>query len=274
MGRETKVLLGLLGLLAGVFVGVLSLKLLVPRPPAGAGPDIHTAPSFASDHELVEPPALDPRSWDFTSPPPLAAAPDEPSDPSTVASLDAANPTQTVASPASVAQEPAPLAEPPAQPAPEPVADPFAARAALASSAAADQPAASPSTGQARAPDLLTPPEDAAPMPPALAGTASRFAPPSGPVEPATFAAAPLETAPTDDRRPPVVVPGSSHLVATGDSWWSVAEAAYGDGRFYRALFAWNRALDPKVALLPGTRLEIPPLPRLQAAWPKLLPRE
>ncbi|NBX30334.1 hypothetical protein EBR04_07830 [bacterium] len=39
MGRETKILLGLLGLLAGVFVGVLSMKLFVPRPPDGAGPD-------------------------------------------------------------------------------------------------------------------------------------------------------------------------------------------------------------------------------------------
>ena len=40
MGREATFLLGLLGLLAGAFVGLLSLKLFVPRPPVGAGPDI------------------------------------------------------------------------------------------------------------------------------------------------------------------------------------------------------------------------------------------
>jgi nucleoid-associated protein YgaU len=51
-----------------------------------------------------------------------------------------------------------------------------------------------------------------------------------------------------------------------------LAAAAYGDGRFYRALFAWNRAVDPRIALAPGTRLEIPPRPRLEAAWPRLLP--
>ena len=57
-----------------------------------------------------------------------------------------------------------------------------------------------------------------------------------------------------------------------GESWWSLAEQAYGDGRLYRALFAWNRVLDPRVALAPGTVLEIPPLPKLEAAWPKLMP--
>jgi nucleoid-associated protein YgaU len=60
--------------------------------------------------------------------------------------------------------------------------------------------------------------------------------------------------------------------VRPGDSWWSLAEAAYGDGRLYRALFAWNRALAPRVSLESGTRLEIPPADRLQAAWPRLMP--
>ena len=43
-------------------------------------------------------------------------------------------------------------------------------------------------------------------------------------------------------------------------------------GRLYRALYAWNRTLDPRVALLPGTRLDIPPVERLTAAWPGLVP--
>jgi len=32
--------------------------------------------------------------------------------------------------------------------------------------------------------------------------------------------------------------------------------------------------IDPRVSLAPGTRLEIPPRTRLEAAWPKLMPAE
>jgi hypothetical protein len=71
MGRETRILLGLLGLLAGLFVGVLSLKLLVPRPPAGAGPDVHGDVAFPVRQALVPPPAPATRAWDFTAAPPL-----------------------------------------------------------------------------------------------------------------------------------------------------------------------------------------------------------
>jgi 5'-nucleotidase len=70
----------------------------------------------------------------------------------------------------------------------------------------------------------------------------------------------------------PVAPVEGSHLVVNGDSWWTLAERAYGDGRLYRALYAWNRTLDPRVALLPGTRLDIPPVERLTAAWPGLVP--
>jgi 5'-nucleotidase len=61
-------------------------------------------------------------------------------------------------------------------------------------------------------------------------------------------------------------------VVQAGDTWWSLAERAYGDGRLYRALFAWNRMLNPRVTLAPGTSLELPPLADLAAAWPHLLP--
>jgi 5'-nucleotidase len=73
----------------------------------------------------------------------------------------------------------------------------------------------------------------------------------------------------------PMPVPSVAAYVANpGDSWWDLAERAYGDGRLYRALFAWNRVIDPRVSLTPGTRLEIPPRARLEAAWPKLMPAE
>jgi len=61
MGRETTFLLAVLGVLGGAFMGVLSMKLLVPRPPAGAGPDVDPQEVVAASHDLVEPPALEPR---------------------------------------------------------------------------------------------------------------------------------------------------------------------------------------------------------------------
>ena len=59
MGRESKFLLSLLGLLAGIFVTALALRLLIPRPPEGAGPDIHTV-TFNPFAETVPPPDLTP----------------------------------------------------------------------------------------------------------------------------------------------------------------------------------------------------------------------
>jgi len=189
MGREKTFLLAILGALSGAFFGVLSMKLLVPRPPAGTGPDVDPVAPIAEQQELVEPPAL---------------------------------------------------AAPPASPASAPMRDPFTTRAAF------EPPSAEPSSDLAPPPASFVPPPAAPPSPPAAVA------------EPVLDAA-------------PVPLAGT-HVVQPGDSWWSLAERAYGDGKLYRALFAWNRARDPQVALAPGTRLEIPPLPRLQAAWPKLVP--
>ena len=69
--REKTILLAMLGTLAGAFVGVLSMKLLVPRPPNGAGPDIHLESAGDGGLDLVEPPAL-------TALPPTAAIPPDP----------------------------------------------------------------------------------------------------------------------------------------------------------------------------------------------------
>jgi nucleoid-associated protein YgaU len=247
MGRETKILLGLLGLLAGVFVGVLSMKLFVPRPPDGAGPDIHSSHEFVETQQVVEPPALAPRAWDFAAAPPLVS--------------DRAAPIAAVAPAASEERSPA----------------------ATAARAPEQEPALQPAGSD----DLLGPPSEAITAEPPR----SRFAvQPVAALEPAAvtappaqdpfvartaweepIAAIPLDTPPAAPAGPPVVA-GSRHRVRPGDSWWSLAEQAYGDGRLYRALFAWNRVLDPRVALAPGTDLEIPLLPKLEAAWPKLMP--
>jgi hypothetical protein len=272
MGRETKILLGLLGLLAGVFVGVLSMKLFVPRPPDGAGPDIHTDHEFVETHQVVEPPALAPRAWDFAAAPPLvsdAAAPPlppghgavqpTPTEPHELAPPPAATDDLLGAPPDALAVEPPPsrfAVQPVAAIAPasatEP-AEPEAEQAALVPAATGGLERTSPQSTVAVAPPLA--------RDPFVARTAWE--------EP--VAAVPLDAPPATPTGPPAVA-GGHHTVQAGASWWSVAEQAYGDGRLYRALFAWNRVLDPRVALAPGTVLEIPPLPKLEAAWPKLLP--
>ena len=226
MGRETKILLGFLGLLAGVFVGVLSMKLLVPRPPAGTGPDIRSEPAIATAQERVEPPASA-RGWDFAAAPPLVP--------------DAADP----------------------EPATAPVEPPrFSRFAAAPLDPPADAPAATegdvaPVSWQ-RVDAPATTPTDAV-APPTVPPHDEPVAP--GPRDP--FVAPPV---------PRSVPAAGAYLVQAGDSWWGVAERAYGDGRLYRALFAWNRSRDARVSLVPGTRLEVPPLDRLAAAWPRLMP--
>ncbi|MCE9631082.1 MAG: hypothetical protein K8S94_10275 [Planctomycetia bacterium] len=208
MGRETKLLLGLLATLAGIFLGVLSMKLLVPRPPEGAGPDVHADVAATEPHDLVEPPQL------VTAAAPLVPPPAEP---------EAIPARQFGAVAAGHATSPVPVAR-----------DPFVARASL------EQAAPPLTAGDPGVPAELLPPAAAAPS-------------------------AMAEPAPTV---------GSTYVTREGDSWWSVAERSYGDGRVYRALFAWNRAIDPRVSLVPGTSIEIPPADRLHAAWPALLPRE
>ena len=223
MGREKKMLLALLSVLACAFVGVLLTKLLVPRPPTGAGPDVHAEDSAAKSHDLVEPPAFssgggsestssfaESRSRrttsDFGGGPRFSNSAGE-------ASAQAASRQSELMKQELTKQE---LTK----------QDPFVRPAAL------EQPLSAATL-------------DAVPVIPAG---------PSGPPSRSTGVAA-----------------GSWYVAAVGDSWWSLAERAYGDGRLYRALFAWNRVLDPRVSLAPGTRLEIPPQSRLEAAWPKLV---
>lgn len=216
MGRETRLLLGFLALLAGVFLGVLSMKLLVRRPPPGAGPDVHADIAAVESQDLVTPPEL-------AFPEPTTAAP---------TSRFARNDDRV----------------------PPPSRDPFVAPAAFE---AADDAAAMPHAAAAEA-ALDQPPASSPP----------RFATGAPPSDPS--AASLTEPVMPQRGRPPLT--GGAHVAGPGDSWWSLAEQAYGDGRFYRALFAWNRAIDPRVSLVPGTPIEIPSLDKLQTAWPALLP--
>jgi hypothetical protein len=245
MGRETKILLTLLGLLAGVFVGVVALKLFVPRPPAGTGPDIHATLVAGEPVPLVEPPAFEPpaspRTDDYASRSSRFAG----------SPLPAAAAGDLLVTPVSFEPAAAAVSEPPL------AAEPLAP--------------AEPAPRDAEPPaDLLPPPRFQPPAelppsrPPAFTSPASLPVSPGpslNPVAPPAFGS----SAP---------VPGGGYLTREGDSWWSLAEQAYGDGRLYRALFAWNRTLDPRVSLVAGTRLEIPPAAQLGAAWPTLLPKD
>ena len=236
MGRETKILLALLATLAGVFVGVLSMKLLVPRPPIGAGPDVHVDVADAEQHELVDPPSPSPPAFG-----PAAGSP--------------------------------------------------AAGGASFADAGPLVPPRSPERGfTPEAGDLLPPPMALEPPVGQSPGTSSSTVEiaASGPVAAAAVPATPPRrdpfVAPAGLQMPipqqpitesaPMPTSAAAYVASPGDSWWGLAERAYGDGRFYRALFAWNRVIDPRVSLAPGTRLEMPSRARLEAAWPKLMPAE
>jgi nucleoid-associated protein YgaU len=96
-------------------------------------------------------------------------------------------------------------------------------------------------------------------------------------LQPPRFPTAPSQPGTASVAEPPAAfepppTPGSAYIARPGDSWWSLAEKVYGDGRLYRAVFAWNRALDPRVSLVAGTAIELPPRDRLEAAWPALMP--
>jgi 5'-nucleotidase len=242
-----------------VFVGVLSMKLLVPRPPAGAGPDVHTDLAADEPHEIVEPPARTLPTSAFAAAPPLV-----PARANEATAIPLPVDTAIVGGDRYAARGGAfapPVTDPPASfdPGTPPRRDPFVTAASF------EEPVDLPPS---------TPPQPAPPE----AGAADDLRRPI-----------PLDTPlPLDERPAPlaaglsaepsrVAAPGSlagGHVARPGDTWWSIAERAYGDGRLYRALFAWNRTVDPRITLAPGTPLEIPPLPELAAAWPHLLPAQ
>jgi nucleoid-associated protein YgaU len=250
MGRETKILLGFLATLAGVFLGALSVKLLVPRPPAGAGPDIRTEVAVARPIELVEPPALDPpsaprRRFAAAAADPMSAAPGADDFP-----LAEQSPPPAAAPSAAAGAAVIPAAVPAAV-----HRDPFVARTSFdAAASAVASEAAPPSAAPRRS--------DASPV--AAAAVPGRV-----PVESTASPRAPRSTAAAAE-----IGDAAGYHCRPGDSWWNLAARAYGDGRLYRALFAWNRTIDPRVSLAPGTRLELPPRERLEAAWPRLLPEQ
>lgn len=271
MGRESRFLLALLGLLAGVFVAALSLRLFVPRPPRGTGPDIHTSP--VAGNEIVPPPVLSPSPaatapWsvppDNASPAPSHLNPPQERGPSRWTA-----PTESER----LATEPLTLIDSNEAPALAAISPTVLSASAEEHDEISGSPEAASTTTKLISnqipvtPQALTTPkqqrypsfeEDTASE---AALTASQNAPAFSPT-PASL--------PTPAITP--IAPNQPYRVAEDDSWWDIAERAYGDGRFYRSLFAWNRAINPRVTLAKGTQLEIPPSDRLKLAWPQLMP--
>jgi len=239
MGRETKILLALLATLAGVFLGVLSMKLLVPRPPVGAGPDVHIDVASAESHQLVDPPA-------FSAPAPRPAAAEP--------AVDEAVPP----APARYAEGRLESDSGDLLPPPMPLDLPRAATpaTALGDDRSVSFPASTAATASLPQRDPFVAP----------AGLHMPITQPPITQPPITMPATPVQPTPA--------AATAAYVANPGDSWWDLAERAYGDGRLYRALFAWNRVIDPRVSLAPGTRLEVPSRARLEAAWPKLMPAE
>ena len=233
MHREKQILLGLLGLLCGGFVAVLGAKLFIPRPPAGAGPDIDAAVALVAPQLVVEPPTLSP-----------------PRDAPTTTALDRYAGAAGFGAPDAAVAPAAFVGETADEPADQRPVE--AAVTVVGPTANDDRPQRGPGPGTNPLRDGNDPP-----APPRPAGVPTTSTPVIRSASPATPAAVPLRDA---------------HVTVPGDTWWGLAERGYGDGRYYRALYAWNRALDPQVSLVPGTRLEIPPSGRLEAAWPRLVP--
>ena len=254
MGRESKFLLSLLGLLAGIFVTALALRLLIPRPPEGAGPDIHTL-TFNPFAETVPPPDLTPSPERKTL--------------QHVHTIGVTSQTQTRFPNIEASFEPS-FDQTEQNDFPLPAMkrdDPPTLEAVDKIPVLGSQ---KPDVEKNDAPwqmqkTVKSFPEDSSAK---AADNVNSQLPP----QPLPIANSPLQTSTTKPKKK--LSPGMLYDVQEGDSWWQLAESAYGDGRYYRSLFAWNKTLQPRVSLSPGTTLEIPQANQLQLAWPRLIPAE
>ena len=259
MGRESKFLLSLLGLLAGIFITALALRLLIPRPPEGAGPDIHTV-TFNPFAETVLPPDLTPspeKKTPWPSTPLSETEQSEPRFPSIEASF-------------------------------EPSLNHLEKREPPLAQIQSDDVPSLETVNDIQHDDTKEPNGySSLDSTPALAPWQSQESltlstPTSTPTKPSddVISQLPPQPPPTVNSLPQTTItkppqkpsPGMHYDVQKGDSWWELAEEAYGDGRYYRSLFAWNKTLHPRVSLSPGTNLEIPETNQLRLAWPQLIP--
>lgn len=109
--------------------------------------------------------------------------------------------------------------------------------------------------------------DEAATEPPAADEWRTSGAPAAAPLAAAPLAADASEAA-------PLPIQDGLYTVQPGDSLWSVSEAVYGTGGYFKALAAHNRAMLPKTdKLTVGSQLSVPPVDDLQRDYPSLCPR-
>ncbi len=96
-----------------------------------------------------------------------------------------------------------------------------------------------------------------------------------------TSAVEPIEESPTDVLKSsdafenPLNKTDQSYTTRAGDSLWTIAQAQYGDGRFFRALHRVNQdRLSSSESLPAGTSLTVPTIQELRRHYPELCPKE
>lgn len=137
-----------------------------------------------------------------------------------------------------------------AEPAQQPAQDP-AQESAQESAKPAEAPApAEPAKPAETAPAATA--EPAMPEPPAGSDDIATT-PPAVPTEPAPATPAPAEAAPAEPANPAE----SSHVIVAGDTYWDLAEKAYGDGARWKTISDANQDYEPR-RLPVGATLTIP----------------
>jgi hypothetical protein len=212
----------------------------------------HGAPGFSG---AAATPYSPPQVYLPPSPPPVVA---------TYPLPKAAAPRATVpVVPPPVAPPTSPMPSQLAEPRPVNPAAAVGDRYATLTIAPPTSPAAAAATGSVV---HATPParETAAPTIGLVAGTAP-VAPPQAPGAPPTFNSQASLPVPSSAAAPQV------HVFAEGDNYWTIAQKAYGDGAYYRALFAYNQDRYPHPEdLRPGDKVDVPSLAELRSKFPQL----
>ena len=81
---------------------------------------------------------------------------------------------------------------------------------------------------------------------------------------------------PSSDDGDPSLATSEIRKVTTeaADSFWLISQRVYGDGRYFDALFRYNRDRVESFNEVPaGVEIQCPPKSELQARWPRLCPR-
>ncbi|RWO79064.1 MAG: LysM peptidoglycan-binding domain-containing protein [Mesorhizobium sp.] len=150
---------------------------------------------------------------------------------------------------------------------------------AAAAAEPVQQPAQEPAQESAKPAEAPAPAEPAKPAETAPAATAEpampeppagsddiATTPPAVPTEPAPAAPAPAEAAPAEPAPAPAAEPAkpaeatpaeSSHVIVAGDTYWDLAEKAYGDGARWKTISDANQDYEPR-RLPVGATLTIP----------------